>query len=127
MVSAGDQIFATIELKAGSTQSWQLTLVDRTTRQTFSETVAFPSLRTYASYIVEDPDATDNNGPPFYPFPQFTPVTFYHADVCYSNGWLSIAAVRGLQVTLEQSGVVLARPGPLVNDTFTVTHGPGST
>lgn len=126
MIAAGDQISASIELKAGSTQSWQLTLVDRTTRQVFPETVSFPSLRVYASYIVEDPDATDNNGPPYYPFPRFTPVTFHNADVRYSNDWVSIAAIRGLQVTLEQSGVVLARPGPLVNDTFTVTHGNSS-
>lgn len=121
-IAAGDSVAASVTLEPGSTQKWDLALVDLTTHQTFKITVTFSSLRVYADYIVEDPDATSNNGPPYYPFPTFAPITISKADVRYSGDWLSIAAIPGLQVTLVQSGRTLARPGPLHNDTFTVTR-----
>lgn len=121
-IAAGDSVAASIVLEPGSTQKWDLSLLDLTAHQTFKITVTFSSLRVYADYIVEDPDATSNNGPPYYPFPTFAPITISKADVRYANDWLSIAAIPGLQVTLVQSGRTLARPGPLHNDTFTVTR-----
>jgi hypothetical protein len=122
-IAAGDSVAASITLEAGSTQKWDLALVDLTAHHTFMITVTFSSLQVYADYIVEDPDATSNNGPPYYPFPTFAPITISKADVRYSGGdWLSIAAITSLQVTLVQSGRTLARPGPLHNDTFTVTR-----
>ncbi len=121
-IAAGDSVSASVVLEAGSTQKWDLSLVDLTAHQTFKITVTFSSLRIYADYIVEDPDATSNNGPPYYPFPRFAPITISKADVRYTNDWLAIAAVAGLQVTLVQSNRTLARPGPLKNDTFTVTR-----
>jgi hypothetical protein len=119
-ISAGDSVAASVILKPGSIQQWDLSLVDLTTHQIFQTTVIFSSLRIYADYIVEDPDATSNNGPPYYPFPKFAPITISKADVRYTNHWLSIAAVAGLQVTLIQSNKTLALPSPLHNDTFTV-------
>ncbi len=119
-ISAGDSVFASVVLEPGSTQQWNLSLVDLTAHQTFKITVSFSSMRIYADYIVEDPDATSNNGPPYYPFAQFTSITVSKADVRYANGWVPIGAIAGLQITLTQSNVVLARPDPLSNDTFTV-------
>jgi len=121
-IAAGDSVAASVTLEAGSTRKWDLSLVDLTAHQTFKITVTFSSLRVYADYIVEDPDATSNNGPPYYPFPKFASITISKADVRYTNDWLSIAAIAGLQVTLVQSNRTLARPGPLSNDTFTVTR-----
>lgn len=121
-IAAGDSVAASVTLEAGSTQKWDLALVDLTAHQTFKITVTFSSLRVYADYIVEDPDATSNNGPPYYPFPAFAPITISKADVRYGGDWLSIAAITSLQVTLAQSGHTLAHPGPLHNDTFTVTR-----
>ncbi|MBV9256762.1 MAG: hypothetical protein JO215_01955 [Ktedonobacteraceae bacterium] len=94
--------------------------MDLTTHQTFQTSVIFSSLRIYADYIVEDPDATSNNGPPYYPFPEFAPITISKADVRYANDWLSITTVAGLRVTLRQSNATLAVASPLHNDTFTV-------
>ena len=119
-IAAHDSVAASVTLEAGSTQQWDLSLVDLTTHHTFQITVTFSSLGIYADYIVEDPDATSNNGPPYYPFPTFAPITISKADVRYARDWLSIASVPGLQVTLVQSNVTLAVPGPLDNDTFTV-------
>jgi hypothetical protein len=121
-VSAGDKVFASIELESGKAQNWDLALADETTNQTFKVTVSFQSQRIYSDFIIEDPDATSNNGPPFFPFPHFPTVTFRNANVRYAHDWVAIAAVRAIQVTLAQSGVVVARPGPLANDTFTVTR-----
>jgi hypothetical protein len=119
-ISPGDHVFASVELKQGSSQVWDLSLVDLTTGQHFPVEVSFSSMRIYADFIVEDPDATSNNGPPYSPFPHFTPITFRKADVRYEGAWTSIGAIRGLQVTLIQSHVVLARAGSLINDTFTI-------
>jgi len=119
-ISAHDKVFASIQLEKASVQTWDLLLIDNTQHQTFKVKAVFSSQRIYADFIVEDADATSNNGPPFYPFPHFSPVMFSHAEVRYSYDWMSVDAVRGLQVTLVQSGVVLARPGPLKNSTFTV-------
>jgi hypothetical protein len=120
-IASGDTVTASVTLEAGSTQKWNLALVDLTAHHTFKITVTFSSLQVYADYIVEDPDATSNNGPPYYPFPTFAPITISKADVRYNgDGWLAIAAITSLQVTLVQSGRTLARPGPLHNDTFTV-------
>lgn len=121
-ISAGDSVAASVTLEAGSTQKWDLALVDLTAHQTFKITVTFTSLQVYADYIVEDPDATSNNGPPYYPFPAFAPITISKANVRYGGDWLSIAAITSLQVTLVQSSLTLARPGPLHNDTFTITR-----
>jgi hypothetical protein len=121
-VSAGDKVFASIELESGKAQNWDLALADETTNQTFKVTVSFLSQRIYSDFVIEDPDATSNNGPPFFPFPRFPTVTFRNANVRYAHDWVAIAAVRAIQVTLVQSGAVVARPGPLANDTFTVTR-----
>jgi hypothetical protein len=121
-ISAGDSVSASVELKAGSEQTWDLSLVDKTTGQVFSTSVTFASMRVYADFIVEDPDATSNNGPPYYPFPRFNPITISKADVRYAQDWMPVGGVRGLQITLEHSGTVLARPGPLQNDSFTVNY-----
>lgn len=122
-IAAGDTVAASVTLEAGSIQKWDLALIDLTAHQTFKITVTFSSLRVYADYIVEDPDATSNNGPPYFPFPAFAPITISKADVRFNGGdWLSIAAITSLQVALVQSGRTLARPGPLHNDTFTVTR-----
>lgn len=121
-IAAGDSVAASVTLEAGNTQKWDLALVDLTAHHTFKVTVTFSSLRVYADYIVEDPDATSNNGPPYYPFPAFAPITISKADVRYDSDWLSIAAITSLQVTLVQSGRTLARPSPLHNDAFTVTR-----
>lgn len=119
-ISPGDRVFASVELKRGSSQVWDLSLVDLTSQQSFPVEVSFPSMRVYADFIVEDPDATSHNGPPYFPFPHFTSIKFSKADVRYGGAWTSIGAIPGIQLTLVQSGVVLARPGPLRNDTFTV-------
>ncbi|HBE28726.1 MAG TPA: hypothetical protein DDW25_07525 [Ktedonobacter sp.] len=121
-VAAGDKVFASIELEHGSAQLWNLALVDQTTNQTFKVTVSFSSQRIYSDFIVEDPDATSNNGPPYYPFPRFPAVTFNNANVRYAQDWVAITTVRALQVTLIQSGVVVAIPGPLANNAFNVTR-----
>ncbi|MBV9713421.1 MAG: hypothetical protein JO011_21160, partial [Ktedonobacteraceae bacterium] len=119
-IAAGDSVAASVSLEPGSTQHWDLSLVDLTTHQAFQTSIIFSSLRIYADYIVEDPDATSNNGPPYYPFPEFAPITISKADVRYANDWLSIATVAGLRVTLRQSNATLAVASPLHNDTFTV-------
>ena len=121
-ISAGDRVFASIELAKGSAQRWDLALVDETSKQAFKLNVSFPSQRIYSDFVVEDPDATSNNGPPFFPFPRFSAITFHNANVRYAQDWIAIGAVQSLQVTLTQSGVVRAKPGALVHDTFTVTR-----
>lgn len=119
-IAAGDSVAAWVLLRPGSTRQWDLSLVDLTTHQTFQTSVTFSSQRVYADFIVEDPDATSNNGPPYYPFPVFTPITINNAAVRYADEWRSIATLAGLRVTLVQSQVTLALASPLQNDTFTV-------
>ncbi len=121
-VAAGDSISASIMRENKSVETWDLSLIDKKSGQIFPVSVAFHSPRVYADFIVEDPDATSNNGPPYYPFPHFQPLTFHNANIRYTQGWVPIGAVPGMQITLVQSGQALARPGPLVSDTFTVSR-----
>jgi hypothetical protein len=119
-IAAGDSVAAWVLLRPGSTRQRDLSLVDLTTHQTFQTTVTFSWQRVYADFIVEDPDATSNNGPPYYLFPVFTPITISNAAVRYADEWRSIAALAGLRVTLVQSQVTLALASPLQKDSFTV-------
>jgi hypothetical protein len=62
-------------------------------RHHFALLLSIAVIISYADYIVEDPDATSNNGPPYFPFPIFAPITISKAGVRYTHNWLSIAAV----------------------------------
>jgi hypothetical protein len=113
-VSPGDRLFASVELtQAGPPQRWHLYLLDVTTGRALDRTVTFQSLRAYASFVVEDPDATANNGPPYFALARFSPIAFEDMQVRYGAAWVSAGTVYGLRVTMEQAGRVQARPGPL--------------
>jgi hypothetical protein len=122
-VYPGDQIFASIELQTDQPPTWTLLLVDVTTQSTFKMTLSYASARVYANVILEDPNLTKNNGPPYYPLPRFSSVAFSQIQLRYGNDtWLSADAVYALQITMVQSGQVLAQPSPLTNAAFTINR-----
>ncbi len=122
-VAANDAISASVMLVAGTTDQWQLALHDATSGVSFAQTVTHTSARVYADYIVEDPNASANNGPPYYPLTQFSPITFTGAQACYASGCVAIGGGPALRVTMVRDTTPIAQPGPLLNDTFTVQRG----
>ncbi|MBA3823236.1 MAG: hypothetical protein H0X24_04915 [Ktedonobacterales bacterium] len=122
-VAPGDAITASVTLVPSSTNQWQLALHDTTSGVSFAQTVTHTSARSYADIIVEDPNATTNNGPPYYAFTHFSPITFTSAQVNYGGGWVAFGHIAALQVRMVQNNATVAQPGPLVNDTFTVQRG----
>lgn len=121
-VAPGDEISASVELQDPATNQWQLVAADLTSQKVFRITVHFPSDRAFADFIVESPDETSFNGPPYYPLPTFGPVTFREAAVRYGADWVLLGTVPTLRITLSRAGLLLARPGPLVGGTFTVNQ-----
>lgn len=121
-VAPGDHLFASVTLQQAAPQTWSLLLSDATSGQSFSTTVQFASDQAYADFIVEDPDATSNNGPPYYPLPRFSPVTFTNMQLRYGGSWVSAGTIWSLRISLIQSGAVRARPGALAGTSFTVSQ-----
>ena len=122
-VAPGDSISASIMLAPGSSDQWQVQLSDTTSGVALQQTVTHTSARVYADYIVEDPDASANNGPPYYPLAHFSPITFTNAQACYQSGCVAIDSQPLLQVSMVQSGATVVQPGPLTNGAFTVQRG----
>ncbi len=122
-VAPGDEIEATVELVQASPQRWRMTLRDLTSGRSFETTATFRSDQEFADFIVESPNATANNGPPYYSLPDFAPVTFTNAQVRYGQRWTSLEDLRVMRVTLQRGGVTLARAGDLAGSSFTVTRG----
>jgi hypothetical protein len=112
-VNPGDRIFASILQSNTSPQQWNLLLVDVTTNTTFDITVTFSSLQAYATVVVEDPDATSNNGPPYYPLASFSAVTFSNIRIRYGRTWVPAASVYGIHIDMVQYGSVVASARPL--------------
>lgn len=119
-LSPKDHVFASIELKQGSNQMWNLSLVDVTKGRQFSAEVSFSSMHMYADFIAEDPSATLKDGSPYAPFAHFTSIPFNTVTVRYGGNWITPDASQGIQIKLVQSERTLARPGPLRNDAFTI-------
>jgi hypothetical protein len=122
-VSPGDLIFASTVMTQSSPQSWRMQVIDETTQATFDQTIPYNSVQTYADFIVEDPNETANSGPPYYPMPSFSPVTFSNMQVRIGSSWSAANAYYGYQITMYQNGQTLSTPGGLNGASFTVTHG----
>jgi hypothetical protein len=121
-VHPGDQIFASIELTQTNPQTWHMLLVDANNQTSFDQIVAYQSVQKYADYVVEAPNETQSNGPPYYPLPHFAAVTFGNMQVRLGASWVSADALYSYQITMQRGADVLVQPGPLASASFTDTQ-----
>ncbi|HEY7833572.1 MAG TPA: G1 family glutamic endopeptidase [Ktedonobacterales bacterium] len=121
-VSPGDQIFASIERTQANPQTWHMLLLDVTTGAEFDQTIAYTSSESSAEYVVEDPNETQSSGPPYYPLPTFSPVTFTNMQLSLDGSWVSADAVYGRNLSMLQNGHELTHCGPLRASSFTLTR-----
>jgi Peptidase A4 family len=123
-VESGDQIFASVTQVKSSPQTWQMQVVDATNGVVFTRNVQFKSLHAYPSFVVEAPrDGPASAYGPFYPFPNWSHVTFTQMQVRVGNTWKSAASLYGYRINMVRNGKTLATAGSLrASSSFTATQ-----
>jgi hypothetical protein len=118
-VSPGDAMSASItQLSPGT---WQMSITDRTTGETFSQTVAYASTLSSAEWIQEEP----SSGRRLIPLDNFGTATFGDSETVAGGVRRNLRSGNAQPITLvNRSGTVLASPSAVTADGggFTVTQ-----
>ena len=114
LVSPGDQMQASIVETSPGT--WTLSIADLTSAQSVSGPLSYSGPGTSAEWIEEDPFVNGQQPP----LANFGSATFSNMEVTSPN--ISTTALSAVEM-IDSADNVIAYPGNVVNNSFTVTYG----